>query len=193
MLWLTCFLGFFACLGALALLTVDWSRADTPQTPDFGDEAVARKKRAQQTQQQMSQAVQSKQGGHSAPAAAPTAGAQEAATDSGGKPAPQLQRYQSSMKSSRRVQSQHSAYESHQRDAHFQWRHLNYSVRLSNGTERMLLTDCFGYARPGLMIALMGASGAGHRTDKPTTAACSDCRHITLTHVYIILLHLCAC
>jgi ATP-binding cassette subfamily G (WHITE) protein 2 (PDR) len=37
-------------------------------------------------------------------------------------------------------------------------------VTLSNGQERMLLTDCFGYAKPGIAVALMGASPAGKST-----------------------------
>ena len=166
-------------MGALALLTVDWSRADTPQTPDFGDEAVARKKRAQQTQQQMSKAVQSKQG-NTAPAAPPTAGATEAAA------APKLQRYQSSIKSSRKVHN--GVYDSHQRDAHFQWRHLDYTVRLSNGTERKLLTDCFGYARPGLMIALMGASGAGNSHQSHCAPSLVPCSNVFSHHSFVGLL-----
>ena len=154
----------FACLGACLILTVDWSRADTPQTPDFGEEAVAKKRKAAAHKEEMQ-----KQIGQKTSATSPNASAGAAAT--GGtpptlpptnQPGPtQLSRARSSQRS-RKVLN--ASYVSHQRDAYFQWQHLNYTVRLSNGTDRMLLTDCFGYARPGVMVALMGASGAGKST-----------------------------
>ncbi|KAG9860710.1 putative ABC transporter, partial [Aureobasidium melanogenum] len=45
----------------------------------------------------------------------------------------------------------------------FTWRDVEYTVPY-NGGERKLLNKVNGYAKPGLMIALMGASGAGKTT-----------------------------
>eukprot|EP00455_Lapot_gusevi_P004463 TRINITY_DN11855_c1_g1_i1.p1 TRINITY_DN11855_c1_g1~~TRINITY_DN11855_c1_g1_i1.p1 ORF type:complete len:404 (+),score=108.69 TRINITY_DN11855_c1_g1_i1:55-1212(+) len=41
---------------------------------------------------------------------------------------------------------------------------ISYTVRLENGTDKQLLHNVTGYALPGRMIALMGASGAGKTT-----------------------------
>ena len=43
------------------------------------------------------------------------------------------------------------------------WEHLNYDVPVAGG-QRRLLSDVFGYVRPGQLTALMGASGAGKTT-----------------------------
>lgn len=43
------------------------------------------------------------------------------------------------------------------------WENLNYDVPVPGGTRR-LLTDVFGYVKPGQLTALMGASGAGKTT-----------------------------
>lgn len=48
-------------------------------------------------------------------------------------------------------------------DRIFTWSDVEYSVPYGNGT-RKLLNGVSGYAKPGLMIALMGASGAGKTT-----------------------------
>jgi ABC-type multidrug transport system ATPase subunit len=48
-------------------------------------------------------------------------------------------------------------------DSIFTWRDVNYKVPYLGG-ERQLLNNVNGYARPGKMIALMGASGAGKTT-----------------------------
>lgn len=45
----------------------------------------------------------------------------------------------------------------------FTWSNVEYTVPYGNGT-RKLLNGVNGYAKPGLMIALMGASGAGKTT-----------------------------
>lgn len=45
----------------------------------------------------------------------------------------------------------------------FTWRNLEYTVPYLGG-ERKLLNKVNGYARPGVMVALMGASGAGKTT-----------------------------
>lgn len=45
----------------------------------------------------------------------------------------------------------------------FTWSHVEFTVPYGNGT-RKLLNDVNGFAKPGLMIALMGASGAGKTT-----------------------------
>jgi ABC-type multidrug transport system ATPase subunit len=45
----------------------------------------------------------------------------------------------------------------------FTWQNVEYTVPYGNGT-RKLLNDVNGYAKPGVMIALMGASGAGKTT-----------------------------
>ncbi|TFY71815.1 hypothetical protein EVG20_g1190 [Dentipellis fragilis] len=45
----------------------------------------------------------------------------------------------------------------------FTWEHLDYHVPVPGGT-RQLLTDVFGYVKPGTLTALMGASGAGKTT-----------------------------
>lgn len=48
-------------------------------------------------------------------------------------------------------------------DRIFTWSNVEYTVPYGNGT-RKLLNGVNGYAKPGLMIALMGASGAGKTT-----------------------------
>lgn len=48
-------------------------------------------------------------------------------------------------------------------DSIFTWRDVNYTVPYLGG-ERQLLHNVNGYAKPGKMIALMGASGAGKTT-----------------------------
>lgn len=48
-------------------------------------------------------------------------------------------------------------------DRMFTWSNVNYTVPYGNG-ERKLLNNVNGYAKPGIMIALMGASGAGKTT-----------------------------
>jgi len=45
----------------------------------------------------------------------------------------------------------------------FTWTDINYSVPYDGG-ERQLLNNVQGYAKPGVMVALMGASGAGKTT-----------------------------
>ncbi|KAG1763106.1 ABC-2 type transporter-domain-containing protein [Suillus occidentalis] len=46
----------------------------------------------------------------------------------------------------------------------FTWRHLQYTVPISGGTERRLLDDVSGFVAPGKLTALMGESGAGKTT-----------------------------
>jgi ABC-type multidrug transport system ATPase subunit len=48
-------------------------------------------------------------------------------------------------------------------DRIFTWHNVDYSVPYGNGF-RKLLNNVSGYAKPGVMIALMGASGAGKTT-----------------------------
>ena len=48
-------------------------------------------------------------------------------------------------------------------DSVFTWNDVNFSVPYEGG-ERQLLDRAYGYAKPGVMIALMGASGAGKTT-----------------------------
>ncbi|KAL8670335.1 MAG: hypothetical protein Q9168_005122, partial [Polycauliona sp. 1 TL-2023] len=50
-----------------------------------------------------------------------------------------------------------------QSDEIFTWTDVEYSV-LSEGSQLKLLNQVHGYAKPGVMIALMGASGAGKTT-----------------------------
>jgi ATP-binding cassette subfamily G (WHITE) protein 2 (SNQ2) len=45
----------------------------------------------------------------------------------------------------------------------FTWEGVNYHVPVSRGT-RQLLSDVYGYVKPGTLTALMGASGAGKTT-----------------------------
>ncbi|CCD25112.1 ATP-binding cassette multidrug transporter PDR12 NDAI_0E02950 [Naumovozyma dairenensis CBS 421] len=45
----------------------------------------------------------------------------------------------------------------------FTWNHLNYTIPY-DGATRQLLSDVFGYVKPGKMTALMGESGAGKTT-----------------------------
>ncbi len=45
----------------------------------------------------------------------------------------------------------------------FSWTNVNYSVPYQGG-QRQLLNEVHGYAKPGVMVALMGASGAGKTT-----------------------------
>ena len=45
----------------------------------------------------------------------------------------------------------------------FTWTNVNYSVPYQGG-QRQLLTEVNGHAKPGVMVALMGASGAGKTT-----------------------------
>ncbi|KAG1767598.1 ABC-2 type transporter-domain-containing protein [Suillus placidus] len=46
----------------------------------------------------------------------------------------------------------------------FTWRHLQYTVPISGGTQRQLLDDISGFVAPGKLTALMGESGAGKTT-----------------------------
>jgi len=46
----------------------------------------------------------------------------------------------------------------------FTWQDVCYTVPLAEGGERQLLSHINGYAKPGIMVALMGASGAGKTT-----------------------------
>ncbi|KAG2050787.1 hypothetical protein BDR06DRAFT_959744 [Suillus hirtellus] len=46
----------------------------------------------------------------------------------------------------------------------FTWRHLQYTVPISGGTQRRLLDDISGFVAPGKLTALMGESGAGKTT-----------------------------
>ena len=55
--------------------------------------------------------------------------------------------------------------------SYIQWKDLCYDVKLPDGSTRRLLNKCYGYAQPGTMCALMGASGAGPATEPPTTPA----------------------
>ena len=48
-------------------------------------------------------------------------------------------------------------------DSVFTWQDVNFSVPYEGG-QRQLLNNVHGYAKPGVMIALMGASGAGKTT-----------------------------
>ncbi|KAK8023180.1 ATP-binding multidrug cassette transport protein [Apiospora marii] len=48
-------------------------------------------------------------------------------------------------------------------DSIFTWRNVEYTVPYMGG-ERKLLNNVNGYAKPGIMVALMGASGAGKTT-----------------------------
>lgn len=48
-------------------------------------------------------------------------------------------------------------------DSVFTWRNVEYTVPYMGG-ERRLLNKVSGYAKPGIMVALMGASGAGKTT-----------------------------
>ena len=50
-----------------------------------------------------------------------------------------------------------------QSESVFTWENVEYTVPYGNGT-RKLLNNVNGYVKPGLMIALMGASGAGKTT-----------------------------
>ena len=45
----------------------------------------------------------------------------------------------------------------------FTWENLNYTVPTAQGPKK-LLNDVHGYAKPGVLVALMGASGAGKTT-----------------------------
>lgn len=62
----------------------------------------------------------------------------------------------------------------------FTWEGVNYHVPVSHGTRR-LLSDVYGYVKPGTLTALMGASGAGKTTcldvlakRKDTGIVCGD-------------------
>ncbi|KAG5727434.1 Brefeldin A resistance protein [Termitomyces sp. T112] len=46
----------------------------------------------------------------------------------------------------------------------FSWQHINYTVPVSDGGDRKLLSDVTGYVAPGKLTALMGESGAGKTT-----------------------------
>lgn len=48
-------------------------------------------------------------------------------------------------------------------DKIFTWENLNYTVPTADGPKK-LLTNVQGYAKPGVLVALMGASGAGKTT-----------------------------
>ena len=52
--------------------------------------------------------------------------------------------------------------------SYMQWRDLSYKVTLDSGKEKQLLNKTFGYVRPGIMCALMGASGAGNNHNTNT-------------------------
>ena len=58
--------------------------------------------------------------------------------------------------------------------SYIQWHDLCYDVKLPDGSTRRLLNKCYGYAQPGTMCALMGASGAGHNTSQTRSPASSQ-------------------
>ena len=63
-----------------------------------------------------------------------------------------------------RIRSQDEALEQLSRSERiFTWSNLSYTVPVSGG-EKKLLDNVSGYAKPGVMIALVGASGAGKTT-----------------------------
>ena len=69
--------------------------------------------------------------------------------------------------------------------SYMQWRDLSYTVTLDNGKQRQLLNKTFGYVRPGIMCALMGASGAGnnHNTHAQTDHLSCARTHIRKPHI----------
>jgi ATPase subunit of ABC transporter with duplicated ATPase domains len=159
MLWLVLNLICYALLGSVLILSVDWSRPDTPETPDFGEEAAARNVKAEQAKKTATKNIANDTGEKLPAQLAATEQTKQVdgeERETAGKPP----RHQKSVSSTNRP------FESQQRDGYgyFQWQQLGYTVTLSNGQERKLLTDCFGYAKPGLAVALMGASGAGKST-----------------------------
>ena len=46
----------------------------------------------------------------------------------------------------------------------FTWENICYDIKLSNGSNRRLLSNVTGYVKPGTLTALMGESGAGKTT-----------------------------
>lgn len=66
----------------------------------------------------------------------------------------------------------------HKNETVFTWQNVNYTIPASDG-ERRLLQDVQGYARPGRLTALMGASGAGKTTLLITLAQRIDSGVIT--------------
>jgi ATP-binding cassette, subfamily G (WHITE), member 2, SNQ2 len=46
----------------------------------------------------------------------------------------------------------------------FTWESVNYHIPVSRGMPRQLLSDVYGYVKPGTLTALIGASGAGKTT-----------------------------
>ena len=84
--------------------------------------------------------------------------------------------------------------------SYIQWRDLCYDVKLPDGSTRRLLNKCYGYAQPGTMCALMGASGAGHNahhTAAPVNSAAGNHRtHLahrsrTRSLALVLLLYCC--
>jgi len=43
----------------------------------------------------------------------------------------------------------------------FTWRNVRYTIKTTDGDDRVLLNDISGYVAPGKLTALMGESGAG--------------------------------
>jgi hypothetical protein len=63
------------------------------------------------------------------------------------------------------------------------WHNLCYTVTTPEGDQKKLLDNVLGFAKPGMLVSLMGASGSGKTSKKYSTAPCllhTQCEH-TLT------------
>ena len=145
MLWLVLNLICYAVLGSVLILSVDWSRPDTPETPDFGEEAAARNVKAEQAKKTATKNIANDTGESQPAALAATERTKQVdgvERETAGKP-PRQEKSASSTDSPLKSQKRNGY-------GYFQWQQLGYTVTLSNGQERKLLTDCFGLckARP---------------------------------------------
>ena len=160
-LWMGLFLFAFNAVAAYSMAFVDLSAHDHDEEPDFQPANIKREKKPQLK-----------------PAAAAAVPAAAVAPDlEAGPVAPHAQADAGVASGIAPVAGLDAGPVNH--GGYISWRNLNYTVEV-DGAERhrQLLHGVYGYATPGMMVALMGQSGAGKVSpaQQPSSPARSNAR-----------------